>query len=217
MKKSIVAIAATLLAIYWSADRPKTTAKTAEAKVIAIKAKPTAASAKINSARQPAAVIPVANSLTEMTSTLARFAKPRADLRDLLDTIQDQQPVITHDSNSVTGEMAIVRTKKPLPGTRYFHAQFFNNEDGQPFVQHMSFEFKPGPTAMADAVQAVHSAFGVQSPETQREGYAKWDLPDGHILWVKKMDRDDLKDDPFNAYSDSDVGTVRVVLEAEIH
>ena len=32
-----------------------------------------------------------------------------------------------------------------------------------------------------------------------------------------KMDADDLRDDPFNAYGPGDVGTVRVAIEAEIH
>ncbi|NJL71061.1 MAG: hypothetical protein HC888_05310 [Candidatus Competibacteraceae bacterium] len=38
-----------------------------------------------------------------------------------------------------------------------------------------------------------------------------------YIVWVKKMAKDDLQDDPFNSYTSADSGTVRVAVELEIH
>ncbi len=159
------------------------------------------------------------NALLEMAATLARFTQPNITLKDLVDYLESnrQEPLTTRNSNPYTGEMAIVRTQSPLPGTRYFHAQYFNGEDGEAFVQHMSFEYKPGPSAMADAVAAVQRAFSLGSPEAEHEGYVQWALKNGYIIWVKKMAPEDLKDDPFNAYTAEDAGTIRVAIEAEVH
>ncbi len=170
--------------------------------------------------RQPAAIPPnETTSLAMMTETLERFTQPRASVRDLVDYLEGtaQRPIATHNRNPYTGEMAIVRTEQPLPGTRYFHAQYFSAEDGSSFVQHMSFEFKPGPNAMDEAVLAVQKSFSVSTPSIRRNDYAQWPFKTGYILWVKKLAAEDLKDDPFNAYTTADVGTIRVAIELEVH
>lgn len=159
------------------------------------------------------------NNLRDMAETLASYTKPGVGLSDLIAHLETtrQRPIVTRDANEFTGELHIVRTRKPLPGTRYFHAQYFTNDEGQAFVQHMSVEFKATPTGMNDTVVAVQKAFGLPSPPIVRDGYARWPLGEGHILWVKQLTEDDLQDDPFNAYSTDDIGTVRVAIEAEIH
>jgi hypothetical protein len=156
-------------------------------------------------------------SLQGMARILYTFTRPDSRLKDLVSVLHDQDPVVAHDANPYTGEMAIVRTRRPLPGTRYFHAQFFSDEKSDSFVQHMSFEYKPGPEAMSDAVMAVQDAFHLGAPETERDGYVRWNLDEGRILWVKRLEMDELREDPFNAYTPADVGTIRVAIEAEIH
>ena len=159
-------------------------------------------------------------SLTEMTDTLSEFSQGKMHLVDLVSELErtQQAPIVTRDANAYTGEMAIVRTKNPLPGTRYFHAQYFADEHNEPFVQHMSFEFKPGPSAMADALDAVKKSFPqLGSPTETRGDFVEWAIDEHHILWVKKMAQDDLKENPFNAYSSNDVGTIRVAYETEPH
>lgn len=159
-------------------------------------------------------------SLEDMSRTLFQFTRPDSRLADLVQYLDSsrQQPLVTHNSNPDSGDMVIVRTKSPLPGTRYFHAQYFSDENNNSFVQHMSFEFKPGPTAMNDAVSAVEKAFpDLPSPKIQNGNFVQWDVPGGYVLWIKKMQSNDLQDDPFNAYTDEDVGTVRVAMELEIH
>lgn len=157
--------------------------------------------------------------MQNMVLTLSQFSKPKASITDLVSHLEKskQKPVVTRDANPSTGEMHIVRTLKPSIGTRYFHAQFFTNDDGSSFAQHLSVEFKGGPEAMTNTIAAVQNSFGLTSPRIQNAGYALWDLPNNMIVWVKSMTREDLHDDPFNAYSDSDVGTVRLAVEAEIH
>lgn len=174
------------------------------------------------SARLPAANPNQQNmqeNMQNMVQILSHFSRPQASISDLVSHLEKskQKPVVTRDANPSTGEMHIVRTLKPSLGTRYFHAQFFTNDDGSSFVQHMSVEFKSGPEAMTNTISAVQNSFGLKAPKIQNAGYALWDLPNHQIVWVKSMTKEDLRDDPFNAYSDSDIGTIRLAVEAEIH
>lgn len=157
--------------------------------------------------------------LQTMVSMLSEFTKADANISDLLSHLEsaEQKPTVTRDVNSSSGEMHVIRTRKPLSGTRYFHAQYFTNDNGEAFVQHMSVEFQPSPTALAEAITAVQKSFNVGAPLVQTASYAKWMLGEGHIIWVKKMELEDLQDDPFNAYTESDRGTIRLAVEAEIH
>lgn len=163
---------------------------------------------------------PQKKNLEDMAQTLFQFTQPGVQVRDLFDYLEQsrQEPFIVRDENPDTGEMAIVRTKIPLPGTRYFHAQFMSDENKQGFVQHMSFEYRPGPTAMRDAVAAVEKMFPqLPAPQVRKDDFVRWNIDRNYIVWVKKMGAEDLQDDPFNAYSAEDVGTVRVAIEQEIH
>lgn len=159
-------------------------------------------------------------SLENMARVLSLYSQPHYDLPALIEYLKKsgEEPFIAKDANPDTGEMIIVRTKAPLPGTRYFHAQYFTSETGRPMAQHISFEYKPGPTAMKDAASAVEKAFtNLSRPRIERPDFVQWDLDEDHIVWIKKMGEDDLRDDPFNAYTAADTGTVRVAIELEIH
>lgn len=159
-------------------------------------------------------------SLEDMSKTLFQFTRPESRLGDLVQYLESsqQEPQVARNSNPDTGEMVIVRTRNPLPGTRYFHAQYFSDENQQSFVQHMSFEFKPSPTALNEAVETLQKNFpDLPAPKTRNADFVQWSVPGGYVLWVKKMTAEELKDDPFNAYTSDDVGTVRVAVEREIH
>jgi hypothetical protein len=160
------------------------------------------------------------SSLEDMSKTLFQFTRPDSRLGDLVQYLESsqQEPQVARNSNPDTGEMVIVRTRNPLPGTRYFHAQYFSDENQQSFVQHMSFEFKPSPTALNEAVETLQKNFpDLPAPKTRNADFVQWSVPGGYVLWVKKMTAEELKDDPFNAYTADDVGTVRVAVEREIH
>jgi hypothetical protein len=157
--------------------------------------------------------------LDDMAHTLFQFTQPDVPLKDLVQYLESsrQQPLVTRNSNAATGEMAIIRTESPLPGTRYFHAQYFADENNQSFVQHMSFEFQPSESAMNDAIAAVQRSFpNLSAPERQQSDFVQWNLKNGYIVWVKKMAAADLQDNPFNAYTKADIGTVRVAVEMNI-
>ncbi len=49
------------------------------------------------------------------------------------------------------------------------------------------------------------------------QDYVLWKTGNGRIVYVQKMALKDLKDNPFNAYTKDDVGTIKVAVELDIH
>ncbi len=155
-------------------------------------------------------------SLKQMTRMLLNYTMNEQKLDELMATLkQDQQePFQVTDKNPDTGEMIIVRTKSPPPGTRYFHAQYFADENHQYFAQHMSFEFRPSPEAMEQAIQMVQETFpALGAPMEESRDFIQWPLPNGYVVWVKRLDQEDLSNNPFNAYTQGDIGSIRVAVE----
>ncbi|PIK14743.1 hypothetical protein [Halobacteriovorax sp. JY17] len=159
-------------------------------------------------------------SLVELGEIASSFANKEVDVDALKDTLTKSglEVVSTKDSNPYTGSMTVIRTNNSLPGTRYFHAQVFTDESGKPFVQHMSYEYRPSKNAFAEAVAAAKKTFGLTKvADVRKDGFYSWNTEDGYIIWIKRMTAEDLKDDPFNAYTESDIGTIRTAKELEIH
>lgn len=159
-------------------------------------------------------------SLRDLTKTLFVATQTPRKMNELVEFLRTsrQEPVVTVDENAETGRMTIVRTKAPFPGTRYFHAQYFSDENEQPFVQHMSFEYRPGAKAFDEAQSAVKGSFGnLGKPTFQNRDFVQWSVGEGYVVWIKRMGRRDLEDDPFNAYTPNDIGTIRVAIELDIN
>ena len=151
-----------------------------------------------------------------MTKMLCNFGGPGQTMENLVNFLSnsEQDPLVMRDSNPFTGDMLIVRTKSPLPGTRYFHAQFFTDSNGHEYLQHVSFEFRPGPMAMPEAIRAVEDGCGsLSKPTFQKDRFQQWDLGHGYVIWIRRLDQNDLQNNPFNAYTDDDLNTIRVAIE----
>lgn len=151
-----------------------------------------------------------------------RYASPTEKPSALLNELEalSLAPVATQDFNEDTGKMVIIRTHETLEGTRYFHAQFFEDEQKRTFLQHLSFEIRPSPDAMDQAIKMIEEKLGakvvpLQAPTSH---YALYKAPGDYIVWVKRLEYEDLKDDPFNARDpNTDIGTLRVAIEKDIH
>ena len=161
---------------------------------------------------------PEIRSLHIMTNLLAQVVQPESSMDAAVALLKDlkQDPIVTRESNPYTGSMTMVRTNNPFPGTRNFHAQYFGDENGaNSFVQHMSFEFRPGPNALDEALEAVTTNFpGVKEPTTTERGSIQYEIGGGYVVNVKKLTKEDINEpDPFQAYEAGDEGTVRVTLE----
>lgn len=158
--------------------------------------------------------------LLEMNRYMAAtFLAPNSQEK-LLKFYRDKglSPDISGDSNEYTGKMITIRTSTSLPGTRYPHSQYFSNERQQMLMQHTSVEYRPGPQAFERVNKMVKKLYGVKDGTPSKNGrFMNYKLGHGQILWVQKMGPEDLKNSPFNAYEDTDLGTIRMAIEQEIH
>lgn len=170
-------------------------------------------------ALSPAEAKEAATSLKKMTMVLFEYTANDKKLEDLVENLrtQNQEPFTVRDKNKYTGEMVIVRTKNPPPGTRYFHAQYFSDEDNERFPQHMSFEFRSSPEAMTQAIQAVQEAFpNLGAPTHQSPDFIQWDLENDRVIWIKRLGYTDISENPFNAYTEADLGDIRMAIELRL-
>ncbi len=168
------------------------------------------------SALKPTRPLKELASIASMSQILADFARPDRKLKDLLVALKSsrQDPYIAKSESPYVGTLNIVRTNSPLPGTRYFHAQYESDGSHEPIVQHMSFEIRAGSDAVGVARSAVLQSFAnLGEPSKHTADFVEWNLPDGYVVWIKKLNSNDLEGNPFNAYTSQDVGTVRVAVE----
>lgn len=161
-------------------------------------------------------------SLLFFADTLSEFTAEEAKMEQLLDKLKSKniEPFVMKDENAYTGSMEVVRTQKVIPGTRYFHAQYFSDgssENREKTLQHMSFEFRPGENSFNGVKAAFMKTFGLTGkPVLEKDGFVSW-KKGPYTLWINTQSKEDMANDPFNAYDDKDVGTIRAAVELEIH
>ena len=129
-------------------------------------------------------------------------------------------PETAIDANEDTGKMVTIRTADSLPGTRYFHAQFFEDEHGRMNAQHISFEVRPGPDSDEVAQSLIRKTFvGIGKPTTERaDGFREWKTKGCKTVWMKRLKKEDMIDHPFNAYEPArDEGTILVAQQEDPH
>lgn len=158
-------------------------------------------------------------SLNKIVSTFSKIKmkEMKSDNFQTLIKKLDLNPEVTL-GKSGQGRMTILRTTNNLPGTRYIHAQFFGKEKKE-FMQHLSFEYQKGENAFEEVVDSVRKSYPIQKGTESRNGkFVKWDLDQDYQIWVKELNSEDMRYDPFNAYDlETDPGAIRVTVELKIH
>ena len=141
----------------------------------------------------------------------------------------DQMDVRHHlkwDRNPYTGGLAVVRSEELLDGLRYLHIQLTEEmkrekqKDGEEtiFLDHLSFEIGAGPNQFSRVRTMVEESFelGKMLPSNNPR-VRVWQLSASHIIWIQELTAEELRHHPFNTYSSSDVGVIKVVLELDRH
>ena len=160
-------------------------------------------------------------SLIILSSFLNDAAKDNLSMTELVEDLKELKlkPVIMKNENEYTGALNIVRTKEALPGTRYVHAQYFEGENATSTLQHLSYEFRGGVGAFEMAKQTIKMQMQLSTPPIEESStFVSWSVGD-KIVWIKQLNLEDIsKANPFNSYDlKTDVGTIRVTVENEIH
>lgn len=129
------------------------------------------------------------------------------------------KPLVVQDFNEFTGKMIVIRTDETLPGTRYFHAQYFEDEDKKPFLQHMSFEYRPGEKSLDQAIDAIRKAFPKDIGPVQRctRDYGAWEYGEMTAHCYALGERDIENEDATRARSKEDIGAVKCAIEQNPH
>ncbi|MGE3260912.1 MAG: hypothetical protein AB7K68_03940 [Bacteriovoracia bacterium] len=163
-------------------------------------------------------------SVRVMSATLVKFLDPKMGNPDLLVKEFNKagmQAVMAKDFNQYTGKMIVVRCNNPPPGTRCCHAQYFEDENKKSFLQHMSFEVRPGKGAMEQVISSLEEALKplklgkLEKPVSKTEDKVHWELQEDYTATIKKLSTaDDLKNDPFCAHDpEEDKDSYKVMVE----
>lgn len=158
-------------------------------------------------------------SLTYYTKMLKHVVAVKANPNRIMEhlTAMKISPRLKTRTNDATGTVQFIRTQNSLKGTKYFHAQFVG-EGENTTLEHMSFNIRPGKDSMNNAVALLQKQFDIQNKGTVKfnDPDAKaWALDNGYVVWVKKLAQADLKNDLFNAYSNEDIGSIRIAVEID--
>lgn len=162
-------------------------------------------------------------SIATLLKVITEYPLKKKSAEQLISELKDLhlKPKIAQDFNPDTGKMLIIRTDEALEGTRYFHAQLFEDENKKTYFQHLAFEVTPAPDAMEKAKAYLQqNGFSGEPVQVRGDSYLLW-KKEGYIGYIKKMSAEDIRDEiasPFNAYDiKTDVGTVRCVIEIDVH
>lgn len=161
-------------------------------------------------------------SMKVVSDEFAEVFKDKQNPRRLVEFFENKglSPMVSNDVNPYTGAMMMIRTKKSLPGTRYYHAQYMGDNADDMLLQHISYDYRPGEGSFERAMLAAESSYDLSNKRMSKDGtFVSYDVGEEgtHILWIKEMSKEDLANDLMNAYEESDEGTVKVAIELKIH
>ncbi len=161
-------------------------------------------------------------SMHKMNQKLQQVFENKTEPRELITFFEEENlaPEMSVNSNEYTGTMMMIRTEKSMPGARYFHAQYMGDDPEHTFLQHFSYQFKPGPKSLERAIMSAEGTFPLANKKIHRDGdFITYDIGDDgkYELSIEKANWESLKDDPYNAHTKEDVGTIITRIELKIH
>jgi len=158
-------------------------------------------------------------SVRKLIDLFFKYERGRNGLNDLIRELKVNglDPVIAKDFNPHTGKMLTIRTNEALEGTRYFHAQYFEDDqlNKEPFRQHLSFEVRPSPDCVKVIREQVESSLGetLGKPTNERgDSWVSWKIG-GDSISIHRLSALDLTGDRFNARTTADSGTCVATIE----
>lgn len=161
-------------------------------------------------------------SLHQAHETIAKVFANKENPEVFINFLKENElaPEQSVNSNEYTGTMVMIRSGKGLPGTRYFHAQYMGDDPQNTFLQHLSFQYKPGKDSLARAVNSAEASFDLKDKKSYRNGeFITYNIGEEgtHQLSIEKAKLENLKNDPYNAYTKEDEGVIITRIELKIH
>lgn len=159
-------------------------------------------------------------SVNNIVKTISHAIAKKSHSNDFMKAIQalHLRPKFIDEGNNALGSMVTVRTHDALEGTRYLHAQFTGEKNNADYLQHVSFQIRPGSNSFQKAVEILDQFLPKNKKVKESfSDYILYSTDDGYVAWAKIANRDDLKSNKYNASSKEDVGSVIITIEQEIH
>lgn len=204
-----------------TSSSPKPAATTAPGKTSAPAVKNTGTNQKeeTSPAEGPLSVQEV-ESVNHIVKTISQAIAKKSNSNQFMKAIQalHLRPKFIDEGSNALGSMVTVRTHDALEGTRYLHGQFTGEKNNADYLQHVSFQIRPGSNSFQKAVEILNQY--LPKNKTVKESasdYVLYSTDDGYVAWAKIATREDLKANKYNASSKEDVGSVIVTIEQDIH
>ena len=159
-------------------------------------------------------------SVNQIVKTIAQAISQKSNSQKFMKALLALQlePKFIDQQETSLGSMVTVRTENSLEGTRYLHAQFAGEKNNADYLEHISFQIRPGSNSFQKAVEVLNQF--LPKNKITKESYSDYVLYntfDGYVAWAKIGNREDLKSNKYNAFAPEDMGTVIVTIEQEIH
>lgn len=130
------------------------------------------------------------------------------------------EPRPTFTNSDSAGRITVVSTQESVdPNTRYFWAQFRGSNDGaEEFMQIMTFEFRPGPTAMDEAQAMVKKIFALErAPDYSSAVAVSWDINEFYEVLINTINEAHLKNGVMDRqYTTEDLGVIQVTVQVKV-
>ncbi|MBC7754096.1 MAG: hypothetical protein H7Z71_07645, partial [Moraxellaceae bacterium] len=159
-------------------------------------------------------------SVHQIVKTIAQAISQKSNSQKFMKALLGLKlkPKFIDQQETSLGSMVTVRTENALEGTRYLHAQFAGEKNNADYLEHISFQIRPGSNSFQKAIEILNQFLPKNKITKESDSdYVLYNTTDGYVAWAKIANREDLKSNKYNASAPEDVGTVIVTIEQEIH
>lgn len=128
---------------------------------------------------------------------------------------QKQEPRVLKSENPHTGGVLQVRTDDPWPNSKNLMAQFFLSQGQPQELSSLSFEIRPQEDILMSAKTFLEEQFGGKISLIDRsEHHVVYQLGEAYHVNLVVLDQNRIQHSAFFAYTDQDVGALRVTIES---
>jgi len=162
------------------------------------------------------------SSLKQLNESLVKVFEFRKEPKEMINFLEDAglKAIVDKKNSPYLGTTWVVHSDKSLPGTRYYHAEYDGDDADHLFLRYLSYEYAPGDRSFAQVIKSIESSYPVKDKKTIiADGLIHYEMEkDGipYTLGVKKLNAEDLLNDPIYPHDENDIGAISVKLQLNI-
>ncbi len=162
------------------------------------------------------------SSLKQLNESLVKVFEFRKEPKEMINFLEDAglKAIVDKKNSPYLGTTWVVHSDQSLPGTRYYHAEYDGDDADHLFLRYLSYEYAPGDKSFAQVIKSIESSYPVKEKKTIiADGLIHYEMEkDGipYTLGVKKLNAEDLRNDPIYPHDENDIGAISVKLQLNI-